>query len=853
MTLPGRPAALAPDSQFPEEALRQSVQEFPDAKQAGANNDFGSMVYTWNIASSADAITPWGRNVLGRDRELRDFWPTESYLAGAVVSQSFRNVSLDWEIRPPGKVATAVTDMLNSAIAGESFGWVPFMKKFAQDLYTQDNGTFVEMIRDPGTDANSRFKAENAPVLGIAHLDANQCLAGDTRILFEDGSTISIRDVVRHKYGGYVMSLGKNGQLEPKRITNFYETSLQDRYWLRIVFKSPRQAWGRSEGITLTNDHEIYTARGWKRADQIVVGDKVASCHLEPSEEQVQLLVGSLLGDSHIPPPQGEKSKLSYVSFCHGGEQKEWFDLKISALEDFGFNSIRQNYRGQYQSESISNPYFAELRDVFYKNNTKIVPMDIVSSYFSPRMLATWYMDDGNMQTGKWGRPKGRLYTNSFCQIEVERLAELLNEKGITCLVKTSPSQGNKDVIYYWLYITCDGFENLVNMIAEYIPPTMRYKLPPGAKSYNANLWNLEKPQVYFDSVVSINKSENGKQTQAYCIDVEDNHNFVAAGVVVHNCIRTGDPEYPVLYTDRNGKPHKLAWYQVIPFSDFPSSIERMNGVGYCAVSRSLRLAQILRSIMLFKDEKITGRQYKQIHFVSGVSRQDIKDEMVRGQEEANNSGFVRFIMPAILASLDPEKPVSTATIDLANLPDGFDFDQEMRWYISGLALDFGVDYQEFAPLPGGNIGSSQQSMILHRKSSGKGPAVFMRTLTESFRNYGILPRGTTMRFNDKDEQEELERQEVRTKAMEESAIAVNAGILSPEAAARALVFRGILEEKEIEGLEEFWKLELEARKQPVGSRGGNTIVEDSSRQDTGKPNLTVGDRLRKMFGRDGN
>jgi hypothetical protein len=465
------------------------VQVFPDAQQGA---DFGNMTFTWNIASAADAVTQWGRNVLFRDRQLRDFWITEPFLAGAVVSQSFRNAALDWEIRGPARLGQAVTDMLNSAIAGESFGWTAYMKKFSQDLFTQDNGTFTEIIRDPGADANSRFKGENAPVLGIAFLDANQCM-------------------------------------------------------------------------------------------------------------------------------------------------------------------------------------------------------------------------------------------------------------------------------------------------------------------------------------------------------------------------RTGDPEYPILYTDRSGEAHKMAWYQVIPFSDYPSSIERMNGVGYCAVSRALRLSQIMRSIMIFKDEKISGRHYKQLHFVSGVSRQDIKDEMVRGQEEANNQGMIRFMLPAILASLDPEKPVSTATIDLASLPDGFDFDTEMRWYISGLALDLGIDYQELAPLPGGNIGSSQQSMILHRKSSGKGPAVFMRTLTEAFRNYGVLPRGVSMRFNDKDEQEELERQEVRTKAMEETAIAVNARILSPEAAARSLVKRGIYEEEEIEGLEEFWKLQLQATKQPVGDRGGNTIVEDAGRQETGKPNLTVGDRLRKMFGRDGN
>lgn len=483
----GRPVSLAPNPNFPQAAIQDSNVAYPKTENEGVQ------VFTWNIASAADQIMPWGRSVYVRDRQLRDFWPTEPYLAGAMANVAFRNSVFEWEIRGRSeKVNQAVGDVLVSALAGDAFGWVPFMQKFSQDLYTQDNGCFIELIRDPGLDAGSRFTGALAPVLGIGHLDSNRCT-------------------------------------------------------------------------------------------------------------------------------------------------------------------------------------------------------------------------------------------------------------------------------------------------------------------------------------------------------------------------RTGNPEFPVVYQDRNGGKHKLQWYQVIPFADYPSSIETMNGVGYSAVTRVLRMAQIARSIAIYKDEKISGRQFKQIHFVSGVSRQDIKDEMVRGQEEANNSGLIRFIMPSILASLDPEKPVSTATLDLASLPDGFNYDEDMKWYISGLALGFGVDYQEFAPLPGGNIGSSQQSMILHRKGSGKGPAVLMRMLSEAFRNYGVLPKGTEMRFNDKDEQEELERQTVRTKALEEYALAIRNYVLTPEAARQDLIERGIYTQKTIAGIPAEYgiaQMDKSQNKNPVGQKGGNTMLEDTQRTDKGKQSGTVGDRLRKFFTR---
>lgn len=476
---------LVPNNLFPEAALDETVQSFPKASNSPG---LGANWFTLSLASSADTITKWGLQTSRRDQQLREFWASEPFIAGAMANVAMRNAAFDWEIRGPDKVAQAVAEMLQRAIGRSGVGWVDYELAGSQDLYGTDNGRFEELIRDPGTDANSKFKEERAPVIGLAHLDSGQCM-------------------------------------------------------------------------------------------------------------------------------------------------------------------------------------------------------------------------------------------------------------------------------------------------------------------------------------------------------------------------RTGDPIYPVIYTDREGNLHKLAWYQVICFSEFPSAIESMNGVGVCAISRALRLSQIMRNLQVFKDEKIGGRHYKQMHFVSGVSRTEIDDAQKRGQEDASNRGQARFIMPAILASLDPEKPVSTATIDLASLPDGFNFDEEMRWYISGLALAFGVDYQEFAPLPGGNIGSSSQSVMLHKKSSGKGPATYMRRKVEAYKAYGVMPRVCSMVYNDKNEQEELERQTVRTKAAEEYAIDIRNGILSPEAVRADAVKRGIYDQKIIAMMDKDYGIDLvDPHKNNVGQVGGNTLAEDAKRQDTGKTNQTVGDRLQKLL-----
>src|SRR5262245_61653006 len=45
-----------------------------------------------------------------------------------------------------------------------------------------------------------------------------------------------------------------------------------------------------------------------------------------------------------------------------------------------------------------------------------------------------------------------------------------------------------------------------------------------------------------------------------------------------NRCVRTGHDEFPVIYYDRDGNPHRLAWYQVLTLCEMASPIEIQNG-----------------------------------------------------------------------------------------------------------------------------------------------------------------------------------------------------------------------------------------------------------------------------------
>jgi hypothetical protein len=228
---------------------------------------------------------------------------------------------------------------------------------------------------------------------------------------------------------------------------------------------------------------------------------------------------------------------------------------------------------------------------------------------------------------------------------------------------------------------------------------------------------------------------------------------------------RTGNPDVPYIYQDREGGMHRLAWYQCVDLTDFPSPVETHNGAQLCAVSRVLRVAQILRDVNIRKQEKLSGRFAGVLQIVSGIKREAMDNAFAQAQQEADNRGRMRYQPPVILGTVDPTAKVSKETIEIASLPENWSEEEAMKWYIAVLALAFGCEYQDLAPLPGGGLGSSQQSTILHLKARGKGPEHFQKMLEHRL-NWYILPSNVTFKFEERDyEAEQIEALVRKTRA----------------------------------------------------------------------------------------
>lgn len=347
--------------------------------------------------------------------------------------------------------------------------------------------------------------------------------------------------------------------------------------------------------------------------------------------------------------------------------------------------------------------------------------------------------------------------------------------------------------------------------------PVLASAVTSTAAKYAALGWTLEGPKRVVKQMQTIlNWSENGQGWNALMIKTvidmitQDNGAFIEVvrsgnkptdPVVMLNhldsarCIRTGRHEEPVVYWDAKNNRHLLKWWQVLPIAEMPSPIEAMRGMQYSAVTRMLLAAQIMRDIGIYHKEKIGGRFNKAVVLVGGVQKRSIEDAFREQQQQADDQGLIRYIQPLIIAALDPTSTVSKQVIELASLPDHFDYEVFMRWYINQLALAFMTDYQEFAPLPAGNLGTSQQSQILHMKSRGKGPANFMSMIEHFFNFYGIMPRNVHFTYGFQDTAEDSAKEELRLKRAQRMQTYIASGVVTKEVVTQMLVDVGDLDE----------------------------------------------------------
>jgi uracil-DNA glycosylase len=356
-----------------------------------------------------------------------------------------------------------------------------------------------------------------------------KCLRYNALVRLEDGTWERIGRLVRSQYAGRVMSVDETGRIVPRRVTGWYQSRVGDRRVFRLSYRSVKNAGRHRVGVQLTGDHPVMTERGFVPVEELAPGDRIATGQ-GLSLLAFDVVCGTLLGDGHI------RSGASALSFSHSLRQRDYSLFKCGLLAELSSTATEwlvAAVSGGAKTYPIvhvrtrAQRALRILRQEFYSTRKRVPPW--MAMRLNERMLAFWFMDDGHTRIRPGKQPLAEIATCAFDERDRGVLVEGLLRLGLRATV--GRGRLNFDVA---------ATRRLSERIAPYVPPAMRYKLHPGVAgsiAFDPGLLHREPAQVLFDDV-EVEEVTDRKRTDKtfFCIDVEETHNFVSAGGVVHNC-----------------------------------------------------------------------------------------------------------------------------------------------------------------------------------------------------------------------------------------------------------------------------------------------------------------------------
>ena len=365
-------------------------------------------------------------------------------------------------------------------------------------------------------------------------------VSGDSLVTLADGSKQRIDEIVDGKLPVMVRSYNdQTGQIEAKRVVGWFKNPAERKEWRKLsVAVHP----GYFRVLYLTKDHPVKTQRGYVEADNLVQElDNAYFQTPEITQAGRSAVVGIYLGDGCI-------SRQSYsLGFGHGQKQ---LDYSLYLADKFNKNTWVGDAKVKGKTyEDISKvcvPLRQIWRDCYGKFSHKKAVDQWLLNQIDEVALAYWYMDDGSRSCHQL-----RLHCCSFSQKDINKLIGHLKTK----FEIESEYVPRKHKRYGDIKIRRESAVKFQALVAPYLLPIFDYKLTEEFRQVP----KVDPGEFVIPGIVPVSLKVrptvgycNIKQSgilrghakkwftpdfsQKYCIEVEDNHNFFAEGILVRNC-----------------------------------------------------------------------------------------------------------------------------------------------------------------------------------------------------------------------------------------------------------------------------------------------------------------------------
>lgn len=223
-------------------------------------------------------------------------------------------------------------------------------------------------------------------------------------------------------------------------------------------------------------------------------------------------------------------------------------------------------------------------------------------------------------------------------------------------------------------------------------------------------------------------------------------------------CVLTGNVETPLKYY--NGKKYdQWTLDDYMRIASMPDITEKLNGLGFCAVSRCINLAITLWAVHRHDQEQLAARAPQGLLLLTGYSEDDWNNAMEAREEDLTSRERAYFGGVAVLATTETDG-VDARLVALSQLPANIDRRELIDMTMYGYALAFGYDPSEFWPVQFGSLGRGAEAEMQSEKATQKGGLSFALGFQEQVQKQ--LPETLLFQFQERDDRGKLLATEVK-------------------------------------------------------------------------------------------
>ena len=377
-------------------------------------------------------------------------------------------------------------------------------------------------------DFKKRLKTVKYPVSIQPKLDG--CFTYDTPILTNKGY-LKIGYIVDNKSKLEVLSFNEEKQIfEYKKILNYFNNGkASSNEWCEITTEDKRK-------IKCTWNHKILTNEGWIEAKNLN-SDKHKILTNETESRLNGLILGTLLGDSCLSFDKRHINSKPRLIFAHTNENL--LNFKVETLNIPGkINDYISGYGSKgkrfVSTNNINFPYekfyYTGHNEKFGKR--KLIKLNLLKKYLSDEGIALWIADDGSISynNGNKKTPILNIATHCFSEEQINIFIDFFKYKFNIIPIKIKDKKVESTDGYYLYFNTKDTIF-LLYQLQNYNVKGVEYKFIFNNFKYIAP---VKRNPVF--KKFTIKQSKRNSSLHKYDLEVEDNHNYIANNIVVHNC-----------------------------------------------------------------------------------------------------------------------------------------------------------------------------------------------------------------------------------------------------------------------------------------------------------------------------